>query len=119
VDQEEQARRPIQELGFGTFAPRAAGPSQRGWVGLIVILIALVIAAMLAQTVLKSYGLLPGPESANSAGTRLPPTVSPAPIDATSAPATPANALERARGLEQQVQRDAQDRAERIDESTK
>lgn len=91
---------------------------ERGWVGLIVILIALVIVALVAQKALKTYGLLPGVEQADRAGARVPPAVSPAPSDATTAPATPGNALERARGLERQVQRDAQEQAKRIDEQT-
>ena len=33
---------------------------QRGWVGIIVILLALAIVAVLAKDALKSYGLAPG-----------------------------------------------------------
>ena len=87
--------------------------------GLVVVLIALVIVAVLAQTLLKTYGLLPGPDAAVKAGPRGVGAVGPAPIDpavATPAPTTP---IERARGMEQQLQRDAQDLARRVDESTK
>ena len=34
---------------------------QGGWVGLIVMLLALAIVAWLARDALKAYGLLPGP----------------------------------------------------------
>jgi hypothetical protein len=87
-------------------------------VGLFVILIALVIVALVAERALRGYGLLPGADQATHAGTRMPPAASQANVDPTSAPATPTTAIERARGLEQQVQRDAQDQAKRIDEQT-
>jgi cytochrome c-type biogenesis protein CcmH/NrfG len=92
---------------------------QRGWIALVGVLIALVIVAVLAQTVLKSYGLLSAPETAGRAG---PPPVSaagPAPTDPTAATLAPTAPLERARGVERELQRDAQDLARRIDESAK
>jgi cytochrome c-type biogenesis protein CcmH/NrfG len=94
---------------------RSGRARQRGWVGLVIILVALVIVAVLAQTALKSYGLLPATQAARAL--RGPPPVSPA-SDPTSVPATPTAAIERARGLEQQMQRDAQEQAKRIDDST-
>ena len=97
---------------------RSARSDQRGWVGLIAILIALVIVALLAQTLLKSSGLL-GAGAPTKAGTRVPGPAAPAAPDSTAAPAAPVTAIERARGLEQQVQRDAQEQARRIDEQTK
>jgi hypothetical protein len=114
MDQAQQARRPVAQLG------RAGGwpAGQRGWLGLVVILVALVIVAVLAQTALKSYGLLPGSGDDTRAGHRVPPAASPASVDPTSVPATPAATMERARGLEQQAQRAAQEQAKRIDEST-
>jgi len=92
---------------------------QRGWLGLIAILIALVIVAVLAQKLLKTYGLVPGPESSPEAGLRGPGPAAPAAGDTTSAAPPPTNPIARARGLEQQVQREAQDIAKRIDEKTK
>jgi cytochrome c-type biogenesis protein CcmH/NrfG len=92
---------------------------QGGWVGLIALLIALVIVALLAQTVLKSYGFLAGPEPPAKAGPRSPGPAAAAAGDPTSAPPAPTNPIERARGLEQQVQRDARDLGKRIDEQTK
>ena len=87
--------------------------------GLVVVLIALVIVALLAQTVLKTYGLLPGPDAAVKAGPRGVGAVDPAPADPTVATPAPTTPIERARGVEQQLQRDAQDLARRVDESTK
>jgi hypothetical protein len=93
---------------------------QRGWVGIIVLLLALVIVAVLAQTVLKQSGLLGGfdqrSQSARPGETaRGPGAIAPAPIDATTATPTPANALERARGLESEMQQQTQDRSKQID----
>jgi hypothetical protein len=84
-------------------------------VGLVVILIALLIVAVLAQTALKSYGLLPGSDKASAADT----SAAAPPGAATRAPAAaPATPIERARGVEQQVKRDAEIQEKRIDEST-
>jgi len=109
MDQKKQARRPVPQLTRG----------QRGWIGLIAILIALVIVALLAQTVLKTYGLLPGAETSGKAGSRIPGVAGTAEVDPTSATRVPATPIERARGLEQQLQRDADERGQRIDEQTK
>jgi len=95
-----------------------SGASQRGWVGLIAVLIALVIVAVLAQTVLKSYGLL-GSDAPATARTRVPGPAAPVAPDLAGAPVAPTAPIERARGLEQQLQRDAQEQARRIDEQTK
>ena len=95
---------------------------QRGWLGLIGLLLALVIVAVLAQKVLKIYGLLPGAEpGARSAerGLRGPGVAIPAPYDGTGVTPTPAAAMERARGLESAIQQQAQDLNKRIDEGTK
>jgi hypothetical protein len=138
VDQKEQARRSDAELiavsDWGTtradfFAHRAAGGNmrslhrQRGWLGLIGLLLALVIVAVLAQKVLKTYGLLPGAGpgagSASERGLRGPGVAIPAPYDGTGVTPTPAAAMERARGLESAVQQQAQDMNKRIDEGTK
>jgi hypothetical protein len=83
------------------------------------LLIALVIVAVLAQTALRSYGLLGGAERNAAAGSRAPGGIAPAAVDATEAVPAPAAPIERARNLEQQMQRDAQDLGRRIDEQTK
>ncbi len=110
MDPEEQARRPESQLTL------RAVDRQRGWIGLIAILIALVIVAVLAQTVLKTYGVLPGAETSARAAARGPGAAAPAEIDPVAAPRAP---IERARGLEQQLQRDAQELGKRVDEQTK
>ena len=43
---------------------------QGGWVGLVVILVALVIVAFLAKDALKKYGLVPSASTATKAGSR-------------------------------------------------
>jgi hypothetical protein len=97
---------------------------QRGWVGIVVLLLALVIVAVLAQTLLKQYGLLGGFDQRSQSArpgeaARGPGMIAPAPIDPTTAAPVPANALERARGLESAVQQQAQDRAKEIDDAAK
>jgi hypothetical protein len=97
---------------------------QRGWVGIIVLLLALLIVAVLAQTVLKQSGLLGGfdqrsPSARPGETARGPGVIAPAPIDATMATPTPANALERARGLESEMQQQARDRSKDIDDAAK
>jgi hypothetical protein len=91
---------------------------QRGWIGLVVLLIALVIVALLAQTVLKSYGML-GAGAPVKAQARVPGPVAPAPPDTATAPATPTTPIERARGVEQTLKQGAEDMSKRIDEQTK
>ena len=96
---------------------------QRGWLGLIGLLLALVIVAVLARKVLKTYGLLsgaePGAKSVSERGPRGPGEVSPASLDASGVTPAPAAAMERARGLERAVQQQAQDLNKRMDETAK
>ena len=66
-----------------------------------------------------AYGMLGSADRPAAAGPRVPPGVAPASGEsAQSLPAVTAP-MERARSLEQQVQRDAQDLNRRIDEQTK
>ena len=93
---------------------------QRGWVGLVVILLALAIVAMLAKDALKKYGLVPGAAVSTKAGTpaervRAPGAAGVEALDFNSAPLAPANALDRARGVEDMVKRQADERAGRGD----
>jgi len=91
---------------------------QRGWLGLIGILLALVIVAVLAQSVLRSYGLLGG-EPAAAKGREEPATSQPPTAGAPrGAPAVTAP-IERARALERDLKRDAGDLDRRVDEQTK
>ncbi len=97
----------------------ATGPRrQRGWLGLIGLLLALVIVAVLAQKVLKTYGLLSEPAT-KSAGERGPGEISPAPMDASVVTPAPRAAIERARGLENAVQQQANEINKRMDETAK
>ena len=86
---------------------------------MIAILIALVIVAVLAQTVLKTNGLMAGTGTSAGAGPRGPGAAAPAEVDPGVAPRAPRAPIERARGLEQQLQRDAQELGKRVDEQTK
>ena len=90
---------------------------QGGWLGLIALLIALVIVAVLAQTVLRSYGLLGGGERAAASGPAEPAARSAAGNAPRSAPITAP--MERARALEGDLKRDAENLDRRIDEQTK
>ena len=97
---------------------------QGGWVGLVVILLALVIVAVLAKDALKQYGLVPGAGVSTKAGTpgeraRAPGAVGVEPGDLGTVPTMPANALERARGVEDMVKRQADERAARVDGAAK
>jgi hypothetical protein len=87
---------------------------------MIVLLVAIVIVALLAQTALKQYGLLSAKATAAKPGDAARGlSVAPAPTDASTGVAPATAPMERARELEQQVQRDAQDLSRRIDEQTK
>jgi hypothetical protein len=93
-------------------------PRQRGWVGLAVLLLALVIVAVLAQTALKHYGLLAAadaPAAKTSARVQAPDASGQ--VDA--ATTTPHNALERARGLENTVRKQADELGKQIDDTAK
>lgn len=94
---------------------------QRGWVGLIVLLVALLIVAMLAQTALKRYGLLPDDRATatTQAGPRGVGPTTPMSVDPTGATPVPRNAIERARGLESSLQQQTQEMGQRIDAQTK
>ena len=93
---------------------------QRGWIGLIVILLALVIVAVLAQTALKRYGML-GEERtiSKTTGPRGVGLTTPIELDPTGASVTPGNAVERARGLESSLQQQTEKMGGQIDSQTK
>src|SRR5260221_6062951 len=59
MDQEEQARRPEPQLS-ALSARRAAYTRQSGWVGILAVLLALCIVAIMAGTLLRQYGLAGG-----------------------------------------------------------
>jgi hypothetical protein len=96
------------------------GRRQRGWVGLVVLLLALVIVAMLAQTALKRYGLLARPDPpARTAVPRARGDAAPVELDPTTVAPAPLNALERARGVQSAVRQQAEDLGKRIDDAAK
>ena len=76
---------------------RASRRSQRGWIGLVALVIALAIVAWLAKSALTSYGL----------------TARPAPA------AQPADPRERARAVEKTVIERAQETARQIEQGEK
>jgi hypothetical protein len=93
---------------------------QRGWVGLVLLLVALLIVAVLSQRILRQYGLLQGSSGDTKAtATRSPGDSMLSPSDATSATPLPANAVERARGVEATIQQQADDASKRIDDQSK
>ena len=87
---------------------------QRGWVGLVVLVVALVIVGMLLKTALQEYGLTGNAGPASKAT-----PVDSVSHDVTTTEVTPRNALERARGLESAVQQQAVENAKRIDDAVK
>jgi len=98
---------------------------QRGFLGLVVILIALLIVAWLAVDALKQYGVMSGagsPTKAAPAAERMRGPgagVTEAAPDVTTATPAPMDALSKARGLEGAVREQAAENARRIDEGTK
>ena len=99
--------------------------NQRGWMGMIVMLVALVIVAFLAKDALKEYGfgMLGGtdaPAGARPKGERMPTAGAVSGVlDMNSAPSAPATPIERARGVESSLQQQADERARRVDDATK
>jgi hypothetical protein len=79
---------------------------QRGWVGMIVLLLGLAIVAYLSKDALMKYMAIPsGDTTAIKAGTPGERARTPAAVDASgtlvdSAPAAPTSALDKARGVE-------------------
>ena len=88
--------------------PRAR---QRGWVGVIVLLLALAIVALLGKTLLQQMGIVGG-----ATGDKV--NARPGNVQGDVVVPPPAAALERARGLEQAVHEQARDAAARVDRAT-
>lgn len=84
---------------------------QRGWAGLIGLLLALLIVFLLGRTLLKQMGLLGGASQAAAVS---------APGSAQTTVATPSVTapMERARALQEQVREQARANEERIDKAT-
>jgi hypothetical protein len=98
---------------------------QRGFLGLVVILIALLIVAWLAMDALKQYGAMSGTAAPSKAAPaaerpRGPGAgVTEAAPDVPTATPAPMDALGKARGLENAVREQAAETSRRIDEGTK
>jgi hypothetical protein len=98
---------------------------QRGWAGLVAILIALAIVAWLSKDALKQYGLMSGLGSPNKVAPAAERVRGPgvgvtgASPDVTTATPAPFEALERARSVEGMVKGQAAENAKRIDDATR
>src|SRR5512134_2540942 len=91
---------------------------QGGWIGLVAILFALIIVAMLAKDALKQYGLVPGAATETNAGSpaeraRAPAASGVDAVEVGTVERAPTAPMDRARGLEASVKRQAEERAAR------
>ena len=84
---------------------------QGGWVGLIVLLLAVVIVGLLGKTLLQQMGIIGGVP-----GDRA--VVRPGNVQGDVVVPPPAAALEKARTLEKSVQEQARENSERIDKAS-
>ena len=84
---------------------------QRGWVGLVLILLALVIVALSARSALEGYGLLGDrSKTVHAAAPGANETEQAAAI-------TPRNALDKAKSVQDLVNQGAADQEKRIDDA--
>ncbi len=74
---------------------------QRGWVGMLVILIALLIVAWLSKDALMKYGMLDGGTTATKR------SAAPGDSGAEAEAATPSNVREKAKALEGLLQEES------------
>ena len=84
---------------------------QGGWVGLIVLLLAVVIVGLLGKTLLQQMGIVGG-----APGDRA--VARPGNVQGDVVVPPPAAALEKARALEKAVQEQARENSERIDKAS-
>ncbi len=97
---------------------------QRGWIGTIGVLLALVIIAWLLKDALKEYGLATSAEKAVEAAEPTGLQRSPTPAAVSAPPpsgATPSfqAPLERARSVESTVTRGAEAQGRRVEDATR
>jgi hypothetical protein len=89
---------------------------QRGWAGLIVLLIVVAIIGMLASTALKELlGLAPGKDAKGPRGPGAA-TIMVDPGYDSASPPTPAAAVERANNLEGTMQKQLEQQTRKMDE---
>jgi hypothetical protein len=98
-----------------------AGPRrQRGWIGLVVLLVALLVVAMLGRRILAEMGLagsgVPAEQSAPGPAATQPATPR---TGEGAAPAEPRSPLDKARGVEESLQRESAERAKRMEEGAR
>jgi hypothetical protein len=93
---------------------------QRGWVGLIVILLALAVVALLGRTVLREMGLLGArpPVAQTGEPGRLPSGAQPAAEPASATPSSSAP-IDRARAVEGMVLQGAAERGRQVDDGAR
>jgi len=96
--------------------PRAgAVPArQRGLAGILAMLLAVLIVALAAGVVLRQYGKTAAPAQHAEPGSR-----GAGAAEAPRADATPRNAVERARALEDSLRKQAEEHGLRIDDAVK
>ena len=82
---------------------------QRGWVGMVVLLLALVVVAWLAKDALTKYGLVPDMETVQKRS-GPPATGAVESTDATAATPAPKSPIEAARNLEKSLQQQSEKR---------
>ncbi len=75
---------------------------QAGYVGLVVILIALLIVAWLSKDALMKYGMLGGTTTTSKAAGQVA-----TPGDVTTATPTPSNVMDKAKALEGMLQQES------------
>jgi hypothetical protein len=85
---------------------------QKGWVGLIGLLLALVVVALLGRSLLKQMGVFADAPRERAVAKRVSEPVS---VPSESASPSFTAPMERARGVEQQLQQQAREQAARID----
>jgi hypothetical protein len=108
VDQEEQARRPEPQLIAAVAARR-----ERGWVGVLALLVVLALVALLAGAVLREYGL--AGTGAHAARDAAPSEAAGGAAPAATPTPAPREAMERARALQEAVKQQAAEYEKRID----
>ena len=87
---------------------------QQGWVGLVGLLLALLIVAWLGRTVIAR--LFPPAVTVHTSGSRIPGAIAPVEPDVTTVSPNPRTELERAKGLQAEVHRQAEDNERRMEE---
>jgi hypothetical protein len=86
---------------------------------LVVLLLALVIVAVLAQTALRHYGLLAAADAPARGENRHAGDSAPLQPDSATLAPTPTTALERARGVDNTVRKQTEELGRQIEDTAK